>query len=182
MAFGQAMEAEQQVVIVLLQIGPGTGDQCVDVVWIIVERLQHAHLQRQSLLGDGLPGELHDGRYCAVGKLWVQGRQGDLAYTLRRKPLQYLGQGWLTVAHGDFNRPVRPVIDHGRLQATGKHHQRRALVPPDRGIGVGGLLGTLDQYQRHQQAPDGPGQVDHIGVHEKLIEVAANIGYRRGGR
>jgi hypothetical protein len=47
---GQTMEAQQQVIVILLQVRPGAGDQRIDVFRLIVERLQHAHLQRQLAL------------------------------------------------------------------------------------------------------------------------------------
>ncbi len=181
-ALRQAMEAQQQVIVILLQIRPGAGDQCLDVVRVLVEWLQHAKLQRQIAFINRLPGQFHHSGHRAVSELRVQRRQGHLAHTLCHQALQHLGQGRLAIAHGNLHRAMGPVLDHRRLQATGQHHQRRALLPPDRAIGVRRLLRALDQDQRHQQAPHRPGQVDHVRVHEELVEVAAHIGHRGGGR
>ncbi len=178
----QTMEAQQQVVVILLQIRPGASRQCLDVVRVLVERLQHAQLQRQLAFTDRLPGQLHHSGHRAVGELWVKRCQGHLAHPLCDQTLQHLGQGRLAIAHGNLHRAMGPVLDHCRLQATGQHHKRRALLPPDRAIGVGRLLRALDQDQRHQQAPHRPRQVDHVRVHEELVEVAAHISHRGGGR
>jgi len=44
-----------------------------------------------------------------------------------------------------------------------------------------GLLGPLDQDHRDQQAAQRPRQIDHVRVHQELVEVAAHIGDFRGG-
>ncbi|MNE04921.1 hypothetical protein D3C80_974680 [compost metagenome] len=182
MPLGQAMETQQQVVVILLKIRPGTFHQGVDVIWLVIKWLQHSQLHRQLVLGDYLPGLLDHGGHRAVGELWIKRRQGNLAHALRSQTLQHRRQGRLTITHGDFHRPMLPMLTHGSLQTPGQHHQRRAFIPPDRGIGMGRLLRTLDQNQRHQQTTHRPRQVDDVGVHQKLIEIAAHIGHRSGGR
>ena len=45
------------------------------------------------------------------------------------------------------------------------------------------LLGALDQDQRHDQTSQWPRHIDHIRVHQKLVQVTAYIRYRsRRGR
>ncbi|MNP20001.1 hypothetical protein D3C76_1125570 [compost metagenome] len=124
MALGQTVEAQQQVIVILLQVRPGAGDQRIDVFRVIVERLQHAYLQRQLAVGHGLVRLRHHSGHRAVGELRIERRQRHLAHTLRGQALQHLGQGRLTVTHGNLDRAVRPMRDHRRLQATGQHHQR----------------------------------------------------------
>ncbi|MCY1177398.1 hypothetical protein D9M73_177040 [compost metagenome] len=138
--------------------------------------MQQCHLQRQLLVAHDLPGLFHNGGHGAVGKLRVQRRQRHLGHALLSQPGQYRFQRWLAITHGHFHRAVGPVLAHRLLQASGQHDQGRAFIPPDGCIGMCRLLRALDQDQRYQQPANRPRQVNDVGVHQKLIEVAAYIG------
>ena len=49
-ALGQAMKTQQQVVEILLQIGFGAGHQGIEVLRLVVERLQDGEAQVQACL------------------------------------------------------------------------------------------------------------------------------------
>ncbi|MNV19081.1 hypothetical protein D3C71_1099290 [compost metagenome] len=176
------METQQQMVVILLQIRLGRGHQGVEVFRLIVERLEYRQLHIEFFLTHDAPGFFDHRRGGAVGELRIKRRQGDAFVPRRHQTQQRRLNGRLAVTHRQLYRPVLPLCGHGLLQTTTQHNQRRALLPPDRGIGMGRLLGTVDQDQRHQQTPHRPRQVDHVRVHQKLIEVAAHIRHRGGGR
>ncbi|MNQ91705.1 hypothetical protein D3C85_1070990 [compost metagenome] len=182
MPFRQAMKAHQQVIEILLQMRPGRGHQRIEVFRLVVERLEYRQLHVEVFLAYHAPGLFYDRSRGAVGELWIKRRQGDSLVPRRDQAHQRRFDRRLAVTHRQFDRAVLPLTGHRLLQATAEHHQRRALVPPDRGISMGRLLGTLDQDQRHQQPSNRPWQVDHVRVHQKLIEVAAHIRHRGGGR
>lgn len=176
------MEAQQQVIVTLQQIRLGAGHQRVEVFRLIVERLENRKLHIQPLLAHHSLGLLDHRGHGAVGELWIKGCESDLPVTLGRQAYQRRFNRWLAITHRQFHRAVMPLLSHDLLQATAENHQWRTLVPPDRRVGMRRLLGALDQDQRNQQASHRPCQVDHIRVHQKLIEVTAHIRHRSGGR
>ncbi len=131
-ALGQAVVAEQQMVVALLQIGPRAFRQRRQVLGLFVERRQDVQREGQALLAHHPPGLLDHRGHRAVGELRVQRHQGDPTHAALRQPLQAALDGRLAVAHRQLHRPVRPLLGDLRLQAPAEHHQRRALLPPDR--------------------------------------------------
>ena len=178
--FRQTMKAQQQVIVVLLHIRLGTGHQRIEVFRLIVERLENRELHVEFLLPNHPLGFFDHCGHGAIGELRIERRQGDFFVPLSRQTNQHRLNGWLAVAHRQLYRPLSPLRSHGPLQTTAEYHQWRAVRPPDRRISVGRLLWAFDQNQRHQQTPHRPWQVDHIRVHQKLIEVAAHIRHRGG--
>ncbi len=154
---GQAMEAQQQMVVGLLQVRTHAFHQGIEVDRLVVERRQRADLQAQAMGGDHPAHLLFGGGRSAVGELRIQRRQGDPPDTTARQVEQDLLDGRLAVAHRQFHRSMRPVRLHRFLQATTEDDQWRPFVPPDRAVGVRRFGRTLDQDQRHQQAPQRPG-------------------------
>ncbi|MDT4849324.1 hypothetical protein FQZ97_834420 [compost metagenome] len=184
-ALRQAVKTQQQVVETLFQVRPGAVDQGLDVFRLVVERRQDGETHVQVGRAHHPPGFLDHRGGGAVGELRVERRQGHLLDALRRQTLQRRLDRRLAVTHRQLDRTLGPLRLHGRLQAPAQHHQRRAVRPPDRRIGMGRGRGALEQNQRHQQTPQRPGQVDHIGVHQKLIEIApyiSHFGRRRGAQ
>ncbi len=142
---GQPVETQQQMIEILLQMRPGTGDQRVEVLRLVVERLQDRQLQRQSALADDPARFLNDRRRGAVGELRIKRRQGDLGDALPGQTRQRGLNGGLAVAHRQLHRALRPVRTYRLVQTAAQHHQRRTFRPPDRGVGMRRLLGALDQ-------------------------------------
>ncbi len=182
MTLRQPVETQQQMIEILLQMRPGTGGQRVEVLRLVVERLQDRQLQRQSALADDPARFLNDRRRGAVGELRIKRRQGDLGDALPGQTRQRGLNGGLAVAHRQLHRALRPVRTYRLVQTATQHHQRRTFRPPDRGVRMRRLLGALDQDQRDQQAPQRPRQINNVRIHQKLVEVAAYISDFRGGR
>ena len=89
MTLGQTVKAEQQMIVILLQVRPGTCHQCVKVFGLIVKRLHDGELNGQ-LCGFNHPlGFFNHRGHRAVGKLGIQRRQRDLLNTLRGQTLEY---------------------------------------------------------------------------------------------
>ncbi len=150
------MKTQQQVIEILLKMRPGTGCQRFEIFRLIVERLKNRQLQAQSALTDDPARLFDDGRGGAVGKLRIQRSQRHLVDALSGQAGQCGFDGRLTITHRQFDRPLRPVRFYSLLQTATEHDQRRAFRPPDRGIGMRRLFGTLDQNQRDEQAPQRP--------------------------
>ncbi|MNZ72661.1 hypothetical protein D3C78_910460 [compost metagenome] len=76
MPFRQAVKAHQQVIEILLQIGLGRGSQRIEVLGLIVERLEHRQLHVEVFLTHHALGLFDDRSRGAVGELWIKRRQG----------------------------------------------------------------------------------------------------------
>ncbi|MNN76936.1 hypothetical protein D3C81_1933540 [compost metagenome] len=125
----------------------GRGHQRIDVFRLVVERLKHRQLQVELMLPKNSLRFFNHGGGGAVGELWIKRRQGDALVAGGRHAHQRRLDRRFAVAHRQLDRAVMPLGGHRLLQSTTENDQRRALVPPDRGVGMGRLFGTLDQNQ-----------------------------------
>ncbi|MNZ68077.1 hypothetical protein D3C78_863370 [compost metagenome] len=119
----QPVKTQQQVIVVLLKVRPGTGSQGIEVLGLIVERLENRELHIQLLITHDPPGFLDDGRHCAVSELRIQRCERDLLDALRSDACEYRLNRRLAITHRQLDRPLGPLRGHHLLQATTEHHQ-----------------------------------------------------------
>ncbi|MNI47780.1 hypothetical protein D3C73_1023160 [compost metagenome] len=132
----QTVEAQQQVIVILLQIRLGAGNQRVEILRLIVEWLENRKLHIQPFFAHHPFGFLDHRGHGAVGELRIERCESDLLVPLGRQSYQHRLNRWLAITHRQLHRTVGPPGSHGVLQPATEHHQRRALLPPDRRVGV----------------------------------------------
>ncbi len=128
MPLRQAMKTQQQVIVILLQVRLGAGDQCIEVFRLIVKRLQHRQVHVESVLANHPLGFFDYRSGGAVGELWIKRRQGNALVPGGDQLQQFRFNRRLAVTHGQFHRAMGPLGGHLLLQTTAQHHQRRTLL------------------------------------------------------
>lgn len=175
-AFGDAVEAEEHVVVGLVQVGLGAGDEGFEVGGVFEVGRDHVEVGGQALSPMVIAHVFDGGLVAGHGVVGEEGEEEDVGDLLALEAGEGVGDGGQPIAHGQFD---------GELESGGEvvadlsagHHQRGAFGGPDGVIGFGGLFGSKGKDQSVDQEGAGePGEVDDAAVHEEFSEVATDIG------
>ena len=173
----QSVIAQQQMIEGRLEVRPHAGGEHAYVVRVAVEGRQygqaHAAGQQRTHLLDA-------GRVRGVGVLRIQRHQQQIVDAGSVEACQRLTDARFAVAHCQNDR-VFAFGCNGALQALGLMQQRRTVfVRPDGGIGFGAVFRPRRQNEQvHDEPADGRGNIDDVGIREKLLQVRAYVTHRR---
>lgn len=176
-AFGDAVVAEEEVVPRFGEVGADGGFKGVEVKGVIVEGIDDGKADGVAEGAEFLAGLDHDGLKGGHGVVGVEGDHEDFLETgVLEQFLEAGADGGVAVAHAEAD-------GHGEaggkvaLQSTAGDDEGGAFGGPDVFVGVGGFLGAGGEDEAtDDEAAEEPGHVDDALVHEKFIEIAADIG------
>ena len=121
LAFGEAMEAEQQMIEVLIEVILRAGNERADVIRLSVERRLDldAHFGRES--GGDFFNSLDSGfeaGHCVVRKQW---NQQEIINAFLGQTFDGVGNRRVLVAHSKLDREIEALLQFGLDVAAGDH-------------------------------------------------------------
>ena len=137
------MKAEQQVIVALLKVRVGTGDQRPDVIGVSAERRLdvNAHFGRE-LSGD-FADALDGGFEAGHRVMWKERDEQEIGRAFCLEPANRLGDRGILIAHGELDREVGAEAFLERvLNVAADDDERGAFRSPDFLVGVRGFLGA----------------------------------------